>query len=168
MKHATQRSAGTFLAQGGMVAALYVALTLVSSAMGLASGQIQLRLSEALTVLPCFFPAAVPGLFVGCLLANLLTGCVLWDVAVGSLATLLGALGTRLLRKNRWLAVLPPIVSNILLVPPVLVWAYGVEESIPLLMLTVGLGEVLSCGVLGELMYSALDKHRALWDRKDR
>lgn len=168
MKHATQRSAGTLLAQGGMVAALYVALTLVSSAMGLASGQIQLRLSEALTVLPCFFPAAVPGLFVGCLLANLLTGCVLWDVAVGSLATLLGALGTRLLRKSRWLAVLPPIVSNILLVPPVLAWAYGVEESIPLLMLTVGLGEVLSCGVLGELMYSAMDKHRALWDRKDR
>lgn len=168
MKHATQRSAGTLLAQGGMVAALYVELTLVSSAMGLASGQIQLRLSEALTVLPCFFPAAVPGLFVGCLLANLLTGCVLWDVAVGSLATLLGALGTRLLRKSRWLAVLPPIVSNILLVPPVLVWAYGVEESIPLLMLTVGLGEVLSCGVLGELMYSALDKHRELWDRKDR
>ncbi len=104
----------------------------------------------------------------GCLLANLLTGCVLWDVAVGSLATLLGALGTRLLRKNRWLAVLPPIVSNILLVPPVLAWAYGVEESIPFLMLTVGLGEVLSCGVLGELMYSALDKRRALWDRKDR
>ncbi len=168
MKHATQRSAGTFLAQGGMVAALYVELTLIASAMGLASGQIQLRLSEALTILPCFFPAAVPGLFVGCLLANLLTGCVLWDVAVGSLATLLGALGTRLLRKNRWLAVLPPIVSNILLVPPVLAWAYGVEESIPFLMLTVGLGEVLSCGVLGELMYSALDKHRALWDRKDR
>lgn len=168
MKSAKQRNAGIFLAQGGMVAALYVELTLVSSAMGLASGQIQLRLSEALTILPCFFPAAVPGLFVGCLLANLLTGCVLWDVAVGSLATLLGALGTRLLRKNRWLAVLPPIVSNILLVPPVLAWAYGVEESIPLLMLTVGLGEVLSCGVLGELMYSALDKHRALWDRKDR
>ncbi len=168
MKNAKQRNAGIFLAQGGMVAALYVALTLIASAMGLASGQIQLRLSEALTILPCFFPAAVPGLFVGCLLANLLTGCVLWDVAVGSLATLLGALGTRLLRKNRWLAVLPPIVSNILLVPPVLAWAYGVEESIPFLMLTVGLGEVLSCGVLGELMYSALDKHRALWDRKDR
>lgn len=168
MKNAKQRNAGIFLAQGGTVAALYVALTLIASAMGLASGQIQLRLSEALTILPCFFPAAVPGLFVGCLLANLLTGCVLWDVAVGSLATLLGALGTRLLRKNRWLAVLPPIVSNILLVPPVLAWAYGVEESIPFLMLTVGLGEVLSCGVLGELMYSALDKHRALWDRKDR
>ena len=164
MKNAKQRSAGSLLAQGGMVAALYVALTLMSSAMGLASGQIQLRLSEALTVLPCFFPAAVPGLFVGCLLANLLTGCVLWDVAVGSLATL----GTRLLRKNRWLAVLPPIVSNILLVPPVLAWAYGVEESIPFLMLTVGLGEVLSCGVLGELTYSALAKRRALWDRKDR
>lgn len=168
MKNAKQRNAGIFLAQGGMVAALYVALTLIASAMGLASGQIQLRLSEALTILPCFFPAAVPGLFVGCLLANLLTGCVLWDVAVGSLATLLGALGTRLLRKNRWLAVLPPIVSNILLVPPVLAWAYGVEESIPFLMLTVGLGEVLSCGVRGELMYSALDKRRALWDRKDR
>ena len=151
-----------------IVAALYAVMGYFGDTFGMTFGPVQIRFAEALTVLPFLFPAATPGLFVGCLLANLLTGCVLWDVAVGSLATLLGALGTRLLRKNRWLAVLPPIVSNILLVPPVLAWAYGVEESIPFLMLTVGLGEVLSCGVLGELMYSALDKRRALWDRKDR
>lgn len=149
-------SAGALLTQGGMIAALYVVLTLASAAFGLASNPVQLRLSEALTLLPCFFPGAVPGLFVGCLLANLLTGSILWDVIVGSLATLLGALGTRLLRKNRWLAMLPPIVSNLLLVPPVLAWAYRLEGSIPFFMLTVGAGEILSCGVLGQLMYTAI------------
>ena len=87
-------------------------------------------------------------------------GCVVWDVIFGSLATLLGAVGTRLLRKNRWLACLPPILANTVIVPFVLVYAYGVPEGIPYLMLTVGVGEVISCGILGQLVYSALDKHR--------
>lgn len=164
MKHENQT--GKLLAQGGMIAALYVVLTLLSAAFGLSSGAVQLRLSEALTLLPCFFPGAVPGLFVGCLLSNLLTGGILWDVVVGSLASLLGALGTRLLRKNRWLAMLPPILSNILLIPPVLAWGYRLEGTIPFFMLTVGIGEVLSCGVLGQLLYSAMEKRR-LWSRKD-
>ncbi len=149
-----------YLTQGAAVAALYVALTYLASALGLSSGAIQVRFSEALTILPCFFGAAVPGLFVGCLLANLLTGAVVWDVVFGSIATLLGAIGTRLLRKNRWLACLPPIVSNILIVPFVLVYAYGVPDTIPYLMLTVGAGEVISCGILGQLLYTALDKRR--------
>jgi len=144
------------LTLGGAVAAVYVLLTLLAAALGLASGAIQLRLSEALCVLPIFFPAAVPGLFVGCLLANLLTGAVVWDVIFGSLATLLGALGTRLLRKKPVLALLPPILANVLIVPFVLSYAYGVPDGIPYLMLTVGIGEVLSCGVLGGLLYRRL------------
>ena len=144
------------LTLGGAVAAVYVLLTLLAAALGLASGVIQVRLSEALCVLPIFFPAAVPGLFVGCLLANLLTGAVVWDVIFGSLATLLGALGTRLLRKKPVLALLPPILANVLIVPFVLSYAYGVPDGIPYLMLTVGIGEVLSCGVLGGLLYRRL------------
>ena len=92
-----------FLTQAAMIAALYVVLTFIANAFGLASGVIQVRLSEALTVLPFFTPAAVPGLYVGCLLANLLTGGCLLDILVGSLATLIGALGTRALRKWKWL-----------------------------------------------------------------
>ena len=157
-----------YLTQGAAVAALYVALTYLASAMGLSSGVIQVRFSEALTILPCFFGAAVLGLFAGCLLANLLTGAVVWDVVFGSIATLLGAIGTRLLRKNRWLACLPPIVSNVLIVPFVLAYAYGFSDPIPYLMLTVGAGEVISCGILGQLLYTALDKRRDLRFLRDR
>ena len=148
------------LTQSGIIAALYVLLTLTAAALGLHAGAIQLRLSEALTILPVFLPAAVPGLFVGCLLSNILTGGVIWDVIFGSLATLLGAIGTRLLRKHRILACLPPILANVLIVPLVLSYAYNVPEGLPFLMLTVGIGEVLSCGVLGQLLWSALNKHK--------
>ena len=150
------------LTLGGAVAAVYVLLTLLASALGLASGTIQLRLSEALCVLPVFFPAAVPGLFVGCLLSNLLTGCVVWDVVFGSLATLLGAVGTRLLRKRRFLCVLPPILANTVIVPFVLAYAYNVPDGIPFLMLTVGIGEVLSCGVLGTALLLVLRRRGGL------
>ena len=149
-----------FLTQSGAIAAVYVLLTMLAAALGLDSGAIQLRLSEALTILPFFTPAAVPGLFVGCLLSNLLAGGVIWDVIFGSLATLLGAIGTRLLRKNRWLACLPPILSNTIIVPLVLTYAYGIPGGIPWLMLTVGIGEILSCGLLGQLLWKALDKHK--------
>ena len=148
------------MTQGAVIAALYVVLTLLAKAMGLDSGQIQLRFSEALCILPCFLPAAVPGLAVGCLLANLLCGNIIWDVIFGTLATLIGAVGTRLLRKNRWLACLPPMLANILIVPFVLSYAYGLPGTIPFFMLTVGIGEVLSCGLLGQLLYGTLDKHK--------
>lgn len=88
------------LTQGAMIAALYVVLTFIANLAGLASSVIQLRLSEALTILPVFTAAAVPGLAVGCVLANLLTGCAVWDVVFGSLATLIGAIGTRLCAKK--------------------------------------------------------------------
>lgn len=150
----------TLITQGAMIAALYVALTFLANLLGLASGAVQIRLSEALTVLPFFTPAAVPGLFVGCLLANILTGCALWDIVFGSLATLLGAVLTYLLRKKKWLTPLPPILSNTLIVPFVLIYAYGAEDALPWLMLTVGAGELISCGVLGMVLLLALDRYK--------
>ena len=143
---------------GGAIAALYVVLTLVANAFGLASGAIQVRLSEALTILPCFTAAAIPGLTVGCVLANLITGCALWDVVFGSLATLIGAAGTYLLRKKPLLAWIPPVLSNAIIVPIVLQKVYGVPDSFWYLMLTVGAGEVIACGILGLLLYKALSK----------
>ena len=157
-----KRSDIRYLTRAALIAALYVALTAVAALLDLASGTIQVRISEALCVLPLFTPAAIPGLAVGCLLANLLTGCVPWDIAVGSLATLLGALGTRALRERPfWVAALPPILANTILVPFVLRYAYGVPGAIPFFMLTVGIGEVLSVGVLGWLLYRALNRSGA-------
>lgn len=147
------------IAQAAMIAALYVVLTFIANAFGLANYAIQVRFSEALTILPYFTPAAIPGLFVGCVLSNLLTGCMPLDVLFGSIATLIGACGTYMLRKQKWLAPLPPIVANTLIVPFVLAYVYHFEGSIPYFMLTVGIGEVISCGVLGMILLFALQKH---------
>ena len=144
------------VAFGGVIAALYVVLTIVANALGLASGAIQVRFSEALTILPVFTATAVPGLTVGCLLANLVTGCALWDVVFGSLATLIGAAGTRLLRKKPMLAWIPPVISNMVIVPIVLQQVYGVPDAWWYLVLTVGAGEVISCGILGLLLYHSI------------
>ena len=175
-----------FIAQAAMIAALYVVLTLLANALGLANYAIQLRFSEALTILPFFTPAAIPGLFVGCLIANLLTGAMPLDIIFGSLATLIGALGTYALakhfRKNsknhtaaqelskektscknqtlaKWLSPLPPIVANTIVVPFVLSYVYHLPGTIPYFMLTVGLGEILSCGVLGIILLNILKKY---------
>ena len=144
-------------ATAAVIAALYVVLTYVFA--WCASGAVQVRVAEALTILPVFTVAAVPGLAIGCLLANLLTGCALWDIVFGTLATLLGAIGTRLLRKYGLLATLPPMVANILIVPWVLRFVYGDVWPIWLLMLTVGAGELISCGGLGGLLMVTLKKY---------
>ena len=148
-----------YLTHGALIAAMYVALTFAANLLGLASGVVQVRLSEALTILPLFTPAAVPGLFVGCALANLLTGCAIWDVVFGSLATLLGALGTYYLgRKNKYLAPVFPVLANAIIVPFVLQYVYGAEEMWIFLFATVGIGEVISCSVLGLLLHRVLRK----------
>ena len=151
------------MTQAALIAALYVVLTFVANAMGLASGAIQIRLSEALTILPCFTPAAIPGLFIGCLISNILVGSVIWDIVFGSLATLIGAIGTHYLRKHKWLSPLPPIISNAVIVPFVLVYAYGVQDALPFLAFTVGAGEVLSAGVLGMILLKSLEKHKDIF-----
>lgn len=146
-----------FLTQSAMIAAVYVVFTIFIASFNLASGAIQIRVSEAMTVLPAFTNAAVPGLFVGCLIANLITGCAPMDVLFGSIATLIGAVGTYALRrKHRFLASVPPILANTLIIPFVLRYVYDIPGSIPFFMLTVGAGEVISCGVLGQILYHAL------------
>lgn len=150
----------TFITQAAMIAAIYVVLTVFISAFNLASGAIQVRISEALTVLPAFTPAAIPGLFIGCLISNTVTGCVPLDIVFGSLATLLGACGTYLLRNIRLAVPIPPILANTLIVPFVLTYAYQIPGGIPYLMLTVGIGEVISCGVLGMIVYGVLSGYR--------
>lgn len=146
------------LVYAAVIAALYVVLTLVANALGLASNAIQVRFSEALTILPYFTPAAIPGLFVGCLLSNLVTGCPLPDIIFGSLATLIGAVFTRKLRKYKWMAPLPPIVANAILIPPVLLFAYGIKPYW-FSLITVTIGEIISCGVLGMMLLFSLRKH---------
>ena len=150
-----------FVAQAAVIAAIYVVLTLLFAPFSY--GEVQVRLSEALTILPVFTPAAVPGLFVGCLLSNILGGCIVPDIIFGSLATLTGAVFTYLLRnQSRFLAPLPPILANALIVPFVLRFGYQVPLPIPFMMLTVGIGEVSSCGVLGMILYAALYRYKNL------
>ena len=150
----------TFITQAAMIAAIYVVLTMFVSALNLASGAIQIRISEALTVLPAFTPAAIPGLFVGCLISNLISGCLPLDVVFGSLATLLGACGSFLLRKWKWAVPIPPILSNVLIVPLILTYVYHIPGGIPYFMVTVGIGQIISCGVLGMIIYNILAKYR--------
>lgn len=158
-----------YLAHAAIIAALYVVLTELAAYLGLASSAIQIRFSEALTILPFFTPAAIPGLFAGCFLANLLTGSMPLDILFGSIATLLGALGTYYLSSpmkagvklwRKWLTPLPPIAANTLIVPFVLAYVYKLEGTIPYFMLTVGIGEIISCGVLGLLLQRTLERYR--------
>ena len=150
-----------FIAQAAMIAAIYVVLTLIGASFSY--GEVQVRISEALTILPAFTTAAIPGVFLGCLISNILGGCILPDIIFGSLATLIGAIFTWMLRnKSKYLAPLPPIIANVIVVPFVLKYGYMVPLPIPFMMLTVGIGEVISCGVLGLILYTALNRYRGL------
>ena len=149
------------LTKAALIAALYVVLTYLANLLGLASGAVQVRFSEALTILPLFTAAAIPGLTLGCLLANFLTGCALWDVIFGAVATLLGALGTRYLSKqNKWIAPLWPILANTLIIPFVLRHVYGAPDALWYLFVTIALGEIISCGVLGVPLAKLLEKRK--------
>ena len=152
------------ITQSAAIAAMYVVLTLFAGAFNLAGGAIQLRISEALTILPYFTIGAIPGLFAGCIISNLLLGSAIWDIIFGSLATLIGALITYSLRnKSKYLAPIGPIVANTAIIPFVLAYAYSVEEAMWFLFLTIGIGEVLSCGLLGMLLLKALEKHKNIF-----
>ena len=156
-----------YLTRGALIAALYVVMTMIASMMGLSSGAIQFRISEALCILPIFMPEAIPGLFIGCMLSNILAGGVFWDVVFGSLATLIGAFGAYLLRRLperfMWVATVPTILANMIIVPPVLMIAYGVPDSFIYLALTVGLGEVVCAGFMGSGLYYLLKRNNLQW-----
>lgn len=143
---------------GAAIAAIYVVLTMVFAPISF--GPIQFRISEILCILPYFTPAAVPGVFIGCLISNLLCGAAPLDVVFGSLATLIGAMGSYALRENKWMVCVPPIVSNTLIIPWVLRFAYGAPDMVLFMMLTVGIGEILAIGVLGNLLLLTLIRYR--------
>ena len=188
------------LTLAAMIAACYVVVTVALAPISF--GEVQFRISEALTILPLFTPAAIPGLFIGCLIGNALGGAVLPDIIFGSLATLLGAIGTYFVgqsfrggfnnhaaaqgiketeggpiiennfarsssvskpRLNKIspivIGTIPPIIANAVIVPFVLKYAYGSPLPIPFMMLTVGIGEVISCGILGTILGIALSRN---------
>ena len=145
------------MAQGALIAALYATLTVIFAPISF--GPVQVRIAEALTILPMFTSAAIPGLFIGCIIANLFGGAIIWDVIFGSLATLIGAVGGYRLRNNRWLVPIPTIIANGIIVPFVLKYGYGVDMPVVLMMLYVSVGEIIGCYVLGEMLASALLKH---------
>lgn len=155
----TGRTRTASITQAAIIAAIYIVLTFIANAMGLANYAIQVRFSESLTILPYFTSTAIPGLFIGCLLSNILIGCALPDVIFGSLATLIGALVTYSLRKYKWAAPIGPIVSNAIIVPFVLLYAYGIQP-LWFSFVTVTIGEIISCGVLGMLLLFSLQKYR--------
>ena len=122
MKNTNQKS--TFMTHAAMIAAIYVVLTYIFAPFSF--GDVQVRIAEALTILPIFTPAAIPGLFIGCLIGNILGGAILPDIIFGSLATFIGAAFTYFLRKkSQFLCILPPIVSNTIIVPLVFIYGYG-------------------------------------------
>ena len=171
-----------FISQAAVIAALYVVLSMLSEAVGLCSGVIQCRISEALTILPAFFAPAIPGLYVGCLLTNLISSGTIWDIIFGPVATLIGALGTWLIgRAVRTRALskasskssakaipvlriviltimfaLPPIIANGVIIPPVLKFGLGLDDAFWFIVVTVTAGEIIACGVFGGLLLSAL------------
>lgn len=142
-----------------MIAALYTVFTLISGAMGLAGGVIQFRISEAFCILGVFTPTAIPGVAVGCLISNFLVGGAFWDVILGSLASLIGMLGVRALRRFPYISPLPYVAANVIIVPQVLHFVYNAEGTIPYFMLTVGIGEVVCAWVGGALIYAAVYCH---------
>ena len=153
-----------FIAYGAIIAAIYVATTVPNP---ISSGPIQIRFSEALCVLPLFTPAAIPGLFIGCLIANFVEGLPIYDVIFGSLATLAAAMWAYSFTKMKftasyakWLTPWPAIIFNAAIIPFVLRYAYGLPYGIPLLVVTVGAGQIISCAVLGYPLLLLLEKYR--------
>ena len=168
MKRQVKRITGSTrsLTRGALIAALYVGLCYISTVFGLSSGAIQFRIAEVLCILPLFMPEAIAGLFIGCILSNIIAGCVLWDIVFGSIATLVGAIGAYALRwlpeKLKWAATLPNLISNMIIVPFVLIYAYGVEAGFFALSLSVGIGELV-CGVIGgSALYYAIKDSKML------
>ena len=158
-----QKFSAKFLAKSGVIAGLYVCLSLL--VFPLASGTVQLRVGEALTLLPLLFLEAVPALFVGCIIVNLLTGCVLIDVIVGSLVTLTSAIFTYFIGKrvkNTFLKILIgglfPVILNAFILP--ITWAIvGIGEYAYLLQATlILLGQALSVYGVGTFLYVAVRK----------
>ena len=145
----------TYLTRAALIAAIYIALTFISQMFGLASGMVQFRLSETITFLPMIYGEAIPGLFLGCFLGNLLIGAPFWDVIFGSIATLFVALGTLYFgKKSPLLGVLSPVISNVIIIPFVLKFLYFPTDNIyPLIVIYVAIGEIMTAGIISYFLY---------------
>ena len=142
------------LARGAIIAALYTALTVFLAP--LSYGEVQIRFSEAFTLLPMLMPEAVPALLVGCLLSNIIGGCTIFDIVFGSLATLLAAICTYKLRDKFWLSALMPVLFNGVIVGAVVHFCYAPAIALPLCMLSVAAGEAVACLIVGPILISVL------------
>lgn len=149
-----ERKKASNAAYAAIIAAMYVVLTLPFASF--AFGPVQFRVAEALCILPFFTPAAIPGLTVGCLLANMMGSGNIWDIVFGSLATYIGAVLSYKLRGKKYLVAIPPILSNTIIIPFVLKFAYGAKEIVPYMMLSIGVGELISVGLLGNILLAAI------------
>jgi len=151
-----------FLIQAGVIAALYAVLTMALAPFSY--GPMQVRVSEALTVLPFFTPAAVPGLFIGCLVSNFLSPYGLLDIICGSSATLIAAIGSYLLRSKPILVPLPPVIANAVIIGAMLYYAYGVPMNLFLIMAWIGLGELIACYLIGYPLLRYLRKYKRIFE----
>ena len=154
-----------FITEGAAIAAIYVVLTWISNIFGLARGAIQFPLSESLYAVAIFSPPAVLGVFVGCILSNILFGFGLYDIIFGSIATLIGAFFTYKLRKRPYLALIPPILSNTIIIPFVLRFTGASNDALWILAGTIFIGEFVTCGILGAILYQTLEKTKILKKR---
>lgn len=143
---------------GALIASIYIVLTVISNFSGLANSFIQLRLSECLNVFASFGMYNVIGLSIGCLISNILIGANIFDIVFGTLATLIGAIGTYYISK-RWkkLISFPPIISNMLIIPLVLRYAYALPNTYLYFVVTIGIGEIITSGILGMLIYKGIE-----------
>ncbi len=162
LEQGKQKSTTKAIAQAAVIAALYAALTVFI--MPASYGVMQFRISEALTVLPAFTPVAIPGLFIGCVVANLVSPVGMIDVVVGSAATLIAAVCSYLLRDHKLLVPLPPVIANAVLVGLELYYYYNVNFSLPACMFWVGLGEAGACYLLGYPLMLMLEKHKNIFE----
>lgn len=149
-----------FLVQAALIAAMYAAITLLLRPFGF--GPVQFRLAEALTVLPAIIPAAIPGLFIGCFLANWLGLAPMVDIVFGSLTTLIAAFITYLLRKNKILLPLPPVVLNASIVGTYVYYLIDNTYALHIIILSIGLSELIICYGLGLLLYTIVDRNTGL------
>lgn len=153
-----QKRSSTFWVQAAVIGSLYAALTLLLSP--ISYGVMQVRIAEALTVLAMFTPAAIPGLGIGCFFANFLGPNGIFDAIIGSTATVIGAFGTYKLRNHFYLAPLPTVLSNAVMIGPMLYYLYGVPFSVVYCIFWVGLGELIACYVAGLPLARFLQKRR--------
>ncbi|MDD2402101.1 MAG: QueT transporter family protein [Clostridia bacterium] len=141
------------IARVGIIAALYASITIALAP--ISYGMVQVRISEAMTILPFIFPESILGLFIGCLIANVYGGMVL-DIFFGSLATLIAAYMTSKM-PHIWLAPLPPVVVNAVVVG--LILKFAVDAPLLLSIIYVGIGQMIACYILGLSLFYILKKY---------